>query len=169
MAPAAEHAQDAASTTIDMQWALDTLKKAATLQKEGQGKAQQIMCKRDGQNESVRDADWLEVRALSSLVFGTAIGLVHNADLNDDAKMCFFKSMARGHRAIKSAIHEEYRGTDIGKEDFQKFAAHLDEAVALCAHLVLEFEQKMPSMSKMVYDDGKMIRATLWPVTMVPG
>ena len=136
------------SPDAKFQWAWGTLKKVVTgTQQKIELTQQKIKIDTDG-------SPWKEICALSSLVFGTASGLVHNADLSDYAKMCFQKSMARGHRAIKSAIHEEYRGTDVGKEDFQKFAAELDEAVALCAHLVLDFETKMPSMSKMVYDDG---------------
>ena len=144
------------------QWAWGTLKKAVTgTQQKIELTQQKIKIDTDG-------SPWKEICALSSLVFGNAIGLVHNADLNDGAKTCLQKSIVRGHRVFISAIDREYRGTDVGNQNLQKFA-DVDKAVALCAHLVSVFEKLRASvqqLGQMFYDDGKMIRASLWPVTM---
>ena len=147
------------------QWAWDTLQKAV------EGTTQNIEIKHHYKIDSAIVFDgiaWNEICALSSLVFGNAIGLVHNADLNDGAKTCLQKSIVRGHRVFISAIDREYRGTDVGNQNLQKFA-DVDKAVALCAHLVSVFEKLRASvqqLGQMFYDDGKMIRASLWPVTM---
>ena len=103
MAPVAEHAQGPALTTIDMAWAWATLQKAATLQRPEQGKTQQIICKRDVKNEAEED-EWKEIRALSSLVFGTAIGLVENADLSEMGKRGIQELMVRGYHVLYSQV-----------------------------------------------------------------
>ena len=136
MAPGAEHAQDAASATINLKWAW------ATLQKAVKGTKQKIESKKIESKvkiDSVANDDdaWTEIRKLSSVVFGTAIGLVHNAQLDEIGKRSIQELLVRGHRAFTSAIDFAVVTDKLKPED----KAVLDKAVALCVWVVSDFEK----------------------------
>ena len=111
------------------------------------------------------NADWLEVRALSSLVFGTAIGLVENADLSEMGKRGIQELMVRGYHVFTSAM-DDCRNLPVGTEKL----APVDKAVTLCAAVVSDFEQlgeRVEQLGQTVYD-GRVVQAWLWPVSFEP-